>query len=38
MANTGVLPFVRGVDFTKNNFEVRLESKVAPINGYLLSF
>lgn len=22
MANTGVLPFVRGVDFTKNDFEV----------------
>lgn len=22
MANTGVLPFVRGVDFTKNDFSV----------------
>jgi hypothetical protein len=24
MANTGVLPFVRGVDFTRNDFSVNL--------------
>lgn len=24
MANTGVLPFVRGVDFTKNDFSVSI--------------
>ena len=24
MANTGVLPFVRGVDFTNNDFKVRI--------------
>lgn len=26
MANTGVLPFVRGVDFTNNNFSVSQNS------------
>lgn len=29
MANTGVLPFVRGVDFTHNNFSVSQTSKLS---------
>lgn len=27
MANTGVLPFVRGIDFTNNDFSVSVEHK-----------
>lgn len=26
MANTGVLPFVRGIDFSNNDFEVSINS------------
>lgn len=34
MANTGVLPFVRGVDFSKNDFGVSVPS-VALITPFL---
>ena len=41
MANTGVLPFVRGVDFTNNNFKVCsiiLTKTKTVINNYLIVF
>jgi hypothetical protein len=28
MANTGVLPFVRGVDFTNNDFSVSISGEI----------